>query len=270
MSDPVPPRPDGMHAVPAAPIPVVAGPGVAGSGVAGRPKATWSWWEGLAVYVVSFVLAGIATVPILSALKDDENLGNIVSTAIAAVVIVGVLLLWLSRAHPGWREVIGFPDRGRWLAEIRTSVGFGLLLYPAMVLVVGLVVSLVLEVVSGHAVPAPEQVPKGLSTVGAVVTAVYAIGIAPIHEELFFRGILFRGVRDRYGLLAGFLATGTAFSLIHYIDGPWQGAVLLMGVMFFNGMALAWWYERRGTIVASVVAHMVFNVIGIVLIFGTR
>jgi membrane protease YdiL (CAAX protease family) len=61
-----------------------------------------------------------------------------------------------------------------------------------------------------------------------------------------------------------------AFGLIHYLPGAWQDALLLMGVMFVNGIALAWWYERRGTIVSSIVAHMVFNVIGIVLIFGTR
>jgi membrane protease YdiL (CAAX protease family) len=37
--------------------------------------------------------------------------------------------------------------------------------------------------------------------------------------------------------------------------------------MFFNGMALAWWYERRRTIVAPIVAHMMFNVIGLTLLW---
>jgi membrane protease YdiL (CAAX protease family) len=31
-------------------------------------------------------------------------------------------------------------------------------------------------------------------------------------------------------------------------------------------MLIAWWYERRGTIVAPLGAHMVFNVIGLSLI----
>ncbi|MEX0850303.1 MAG: CPBP family intramembrane glutamic endopeptidase, partial [Gaiellaceae bacterium] len=85
--------------------------------------------------------------------------------------------------------------------------------------------------------------------------------------ELFFRGVLFRAVRDRRGLVAGLIATGVGFALIHYIPGPWQDSVLLIAVMFFNGMALAWFYERRGTLVAPIVAHMVFNVIGLSLIF---
>jgi hypothetical protein len=131
---------------------------------------------------------------------------------------------------------------------------------------VGLLVSLLLSALSGETAEAPEQVPTDLSAVGLVVTAVYAIVVAPIHEELFFRGVLFRGVRDRYGLGAGLLASGFGFALIHYLDAPWQDALLLMGVMFFNGVALAWWFDRRRTIVAPIVAHMVFNVIGLSLI----
>jgi membrane protease YdiL (CAAX protease family) len=162
---------------------------------------------------------------------------------------------------------LGFPQPGQWWSEIRSAVGFGLILYPGMVFGVGLVVSFILRLVSGEIVEVPQQVPSDPSVVLAVITVVYAIVIAPIHEELFFRGVLFRGVRDRFGLGPGLLATGLGFALVHYLEGPWQGALLLMGVMFFNGIAIGWWYERRGTIVAPVVAHMVFNVIGLALIF---
>jgi hypothetical protein len=163
---------------------------------------------------------------------------------------------------------MGLPKHGRWWIEIRDTAVFGLVLYPAMTIVVGVLLGLLLQAITGEQPTTPEQVPTDLSAVGLAVTAVYAIVIAPVHEELFFRGILFRAARDRYGLLVGLLVSGLGFGLIHYLEGPWQDAALLMGVMFFNGIALAWWYERRGTIVASVVAHMVFNVIGLTLIFA--
>lgn len=256
----VPPRPDGPH--PPAFQPVSAPVGLAPV----RPKATWRTWEALAVYVLALLLGGFATLPILR-LVQDEGLANLTSAAVAAVVIVGVVLAWLSRAHPTWRRVMGFPGQGQWWSQIRTAIGFGLLLYPGMVFGVGLVVSLVLHAISGEAVRAPEQVPDDLSLVGMIVTATYAVVIAPVHEELFFRGVLFRSVGDRHGLGAGLLASGFGFALIHYLDGPWQDTVLLMTVMFFNGIALAWFYDRRGTIVTPIVAHMVFNVIGLFLIF---
>jgi membrane protease YdiL (CAAX protease family) len=210
-------------------------------------------------------VGSIATVPVLR-LVDDEGLATMVASAVAAVVVVAVLVAWLSSAHRGWVRVLGLPEPGRWWAEIRATVGFGLLLYPGMVFGVGLVLSVVLSALSGEPAQAPEQVPSGLSGVGVALTAVYAVVIAPVHEELFFRGILFRAVRDRHGLWPGLLVSGAGFSLIHYLAGPWQDTVLLMGVMLVNGMVLAWWYDRRRTIAAPVIAHMIFNVIGLSLI----
>ena len=263
VSEPIPPRPDAMH--PTAGTVVAGGPP---TGLGARPTATWSWWEGTAVYVISFIVGGLATVPILSLLRGDDDLATIASTTAAAIAIIAILVGWLSNAHRSWRNILGFPPRGGWGREVLTSIGFGLLLYPAMVFVVGIVVALILQVVSGETAQAPEQVAPDQSAVGIAITALYALVVAPLHEELFFRGILFRAVRDRYGLVRGLLATGFGFALIHYLDAPWQDALLLMGVMFFNGIALAWWYERRGTIVAPVVAHVVFNVIGLSLILA--
>jgi membrane protease YdiL (CAAX protease family) len=254
----IPPRPD----LPLPPSPWVF---VTAGGQRDRPKATWRVWEAVAVYLVAIVIASFATLPFLQ-LIEDEDLALLSASAAVAVVIVGVVLAWLSRFHPTWRQVVGFPGRGRWWREIRTAVGFGLVLYPLMVFVVGLVLSLVLGAVSGEPAQPPEQVPPELSTVGVVVTILYAIVIAPVHEELFFRGVLFRGVRDRYGLQSGLLASGVGFSFVHYIPAAWQDTALLMGVMFFNGVALAWFYDRRGTVVAPVVTHVVFNVIGLSVI----
>lgn len=258
-SEYVPPRPDWPH-------PTSPPPAERSVGVAGRSKATWKIWETILVYVVAVLIGGFATLPIIQ-LVDDEDLAELAASAAASLVIVGVIFAWLSHSHPTWRQVIGFPQKGEWWREIRSAVGFGLLLYPVMVFGVGLIVSLVLSAVSGEPVRAPEQVPQDLPPVGVLVTVLYAVVIAPVHEELFFRGVLFRAVRDRHGLVLGLVVTGIGFALIHYLPGPWQDSVLLMAVMLVNGMALAWFYERRGTLVAPIVAHMVFNVIGLSLIF---
>jgi membrane protease YdiL (CAAX protease family) len=254
--EPIPPRPDALHPVHEPP------PRPDGSA---RPKATWSWWEAVAVYLLAVLLGSAVAVPLLQ-LMPEGGLRDIAATAVVAIVTVGVLVVWLSIAHRSWRAAVGFPGRGHRWAEVRSGIGFGLLLYPGLVFGVGLVLSLLLGAITGESPQTPEQVPSGLSPAGIAVTALYALVIAPVHEELFFRGILFRGVRDRYGLGAGLLASGLGFSLIHYLDGPWPGTALLMGVMFFNGIALAWYYERRGNLVAATVAHSVFNVIGLTLI----
>jgi len=252
MTDPVPPRPDQPHSM------VPEGPE--------RQKSTWRWWEAIGVYVVVFLASNVVVaVPLLLAIHPT-GLANLVASAAVAIVIVGLLLLWLSRYHPGWRTAVGFPRRP-W-PEVGAGVLFGAALYPVIVLGVGLALTAILQAVSGHSVRAPRQLPTHLSAVGVGVSVVYAVVIAPIHEELFFRGMLFRSIRDNYGFGAGAVGSGLAFGLIHYVPGTALGTLLLMSVMVFTGIGLAYVYEKRGNIVATVVAHATFNVIGLILIYA--
>jgi membrane protease YdiL (CAAX protease family) len=259
----VPPRPDHLHPVPAAPPPP-------GEEAPRREGATWGWVEAVGVYVVAFLIAGMLSLPVLNAFDDESDLANMTATVVAALVIIGILIGWLSIYHRGWVRVMRLPDKGRWGAEILAGVLYGLGLYVVAVVFVGGILLVLLNALSGDQVQAPEQVPQGLSVVGIVVTSLYAIVIAPFGEELFFRGVLFRSLRDRHGLKIGLLGTAVGFGLIHFIPGDAVDAALLMLVMAFTGASLGFLYERRGTIVAPIAAHMTFNVIGLVLILGLQ
>ena len=261
----IPPRPDGLHPVP--PVPPAPAPPTAEDG---RPLATWSWYEAVGIYLLAFLAAGLATVPVLGAAGEESDLANIVATVIAAVTIVAVLLLWLAKAHRGWPAIVRMPVRGRWRGDAGAGALFGVGLYPVAVLVVGGIVVIVLQALTGESVQAPEQVPQDLSPLALVLTIVYALAIAPFGEELFFRGILFRALRDRFGFPVGATGSAVAFGLIHYIPGALIDAALLMLVMTFVGAALAFIYERRGSFVAPVAAHVTFNVIGLALILALR
>ncbi|MGE5459492.1 MAG: lysostaphin resistance A-like protein [Solirubrobacterales bacterium] len=262
-TEPVPPRPDAMHPVSEVPVSLET----PRHKLAARPKATWRPWQALAVYLGAFLAGGIAALPVLQLMGNDD-FGAIVSTVVAAAVILGVLVFWLQRGHPGWVDVLGVPKD--WVAEVRAGVVFGIGLYPAVVFVVGLVLVVVFRVLSGHSVQAPEQISQHLPVAGTIVTIVYAIALAPLGEELFFRGVLFRAIRDRYGFPAGALGSAVAFGSIHYIPGPALDSLLLMTVMVFTGLGLAYIYERRGSIVAPIAAHVTFNAIGLALIYGLR
>jgi membrane protease YdiL (CAAX protease family) len=263
-AEPIPPRPDGTSPS-EAPGPTPSRLGA--TRLADRPAVTWTWWEAVGVYLGAFLVAGFATLPIFR-LLDDEDLATIVGSLVASLVAVGIVLLWLGRLHPGWRREMGFPDR--WGPDVRAGIIFGIGLYPVVVVGVGLLLTLLFQLLSGETVQAPEQVPQGLTPIGVATTLLYGVVVAPLAEELFFRGVLFRAVRDRHGFWAGALASGVAFGLIHYIPGPAIDALLLMSVMVFTGIGFAYIYERRGTIVAPVVAHATFNVIGLSLIYAIR
>jgi membrane protease YdiL (CAAX protease family) len=261
MSDVVPPRPD----LPAAALPAlgISAPGVQDA-AAPRPRSSWTWWEAMVVYVGCWFVASLATLPLFLVIPR-KGVADVVASAAIAIVNVALLLLWLSRRHPGWARAIGFPTDP--LPEIAWGIGFGVLLYPAIAIVVGIVVDLLFRAVTGHAVTTPRQVPSHLPAFGVVATILYAVVIAPIHEELFFRGILFRSIRDRHGFAIGAVASGVLFGAVHYIPAPVADSLMLMTVMVFTGIGLAGLYERRGNIVANMVAHATFNTIGLLFIY---
>lgn len=257
MNEPVPPRPDVLHPLPS-PQP---------SSEVRLPRATWRWYEGLAVYVLGLFVGGFVALPVFRAIRS-EDLANVLTSTLVSLVILAILLGWLTWFHPGWRRVIRLPLRP-W-PELRFGVGFGLLLYPAIVFVVGVALTALLRSISGHAVTTPQQVGTNLSWVGIAITVSYALVIAPVGEELFFRGVLFHAVRDRHGFAAGAVASGVAFGIVHYVPAPWQDSVLLMATMVVTGVALAWLHDRRGNLLANIAAHATFNAIGLALIFLVR
>jgi len=285
MSDLVPPRPDSARPDLARPDLTASDPAGSdgrvsasvagiddrrngGRGIGGR-GSTWTWWEAIGVYLGCLVVTSLLAIPVIALISNTDD-ATFVASALAAVGNVLLLVLWLSRRPPGWQSIIGFPKRV-W-PEARAGVGFGLLLYPGIAFGIGLVVSALLSSAAGHRVSAPDQVPSDLTVLGNIVTVVYAVLIAPVHEEFFFRGILFRSLRDRYGFGLGATCSGLAFGLVHYVGGGSSllSNLLLMLTMVFTGFALAYLYERRGNIVAPMIAHATFNTIGVLLIFFVK
>ncbi len=258
---PIPPRPDT-----GAPV----GPGLPG----GRVRSTWGWFESVGVYLLAFLIAGFAEIPILAAMGGLETerggIGpaGIVATIAADIVITIVLVSWLARWHKEWREAMVLsPPRETVGRHVLFGAICGVILVPA-VGVISSAIATLFEQVVGHAVTAPEQVQQGLPLGAKLGLVLLAVVVAPISEELFFRGVLFRTVRDRHGFWAAGLASAVPFGLVHWVPAPAIDALLLQVTMVFTGLGLAWIYERRGTLVANVAAHMAFNVIGLITIIG--
>ncbi|MSQ30210.1 MAG: CPBP family intramembrane metalloprotease [Dehalococcoidia bacterium] len=83
------------------------------------------------------------------------------------------------------------------------------------------------------------------------------MAIAPLSEELFFRGFLFRAVQGRAGLVAGLLVSALAFAAFHLNVG-----VLLP--FFAVGLIFAWAYHASGSLWTPIAAHTIFNSIAFI------
>ena len=87
---------------------------------------------------------------------------------------------------------------------------------------------------------------------------------APIFEELFFRGFLFRAIASRFGSPVGMAMSGLLFGLAHVGAVPLKMTVPL-GVM---GVALAWLFHQTASLLPGMAVHAFVNALSAGLVMG--
>jgi uncharacterized protein len=92
-----------------------------------------------------------------------------------------------------------------------------------------------------------------------------AVVMAPLVEEVLFRGVLFQALRRRLGLWPGALLSSLVFTLIH-VEIVFSQPVALAG-LFSLGVFLAWAFHRTGSLLVPILGHAVFNGVSVLLAF---
>jgi membrane protease YdiL (CAAX protease family) len=99
-----------------------------------------------------------------------------------------------------------------------------------------------------------EDVGANESATLLVLGGLMVIVVAPVCEELFFRGMLFRVLRNRLPFWPAAAIVGAIFGLVH-------GALIIAPVLAFLGGALCWLYERTGSLLPAIALHVINNTV---------
>ncbi len=100
-----------------------------------------------------------------------------------------------------------------------------------------------------------------------VIFGVMAVAIAPLFEELFFRGFIQPLLSRTFGTIAGILLTAMLFGSLHLFEYAyaWQYAVFIS----LAGAVFGWLRVRTNSIIPSTVMHGCFNAVSVIaLAFG--
>ena len=88
---------------------------------------------------------------------------------------------------------------------------------------------------------------------------------APLAEELVFRSLVFRVLRERFSVAVGLLASSLLFALIHlpywWMAGEKTGTGLLLefGLIFGYGILFAGLFQWSGSLLSPLVCHWLNN-----------
>jgi len=97
-------------------------------------------------------------------------------------------------------------------------------------------------------------------TLGLIVAGLMVMVVAPVGEELFFRGFFYRALRSRFSMIGAAVLDGLLFGIIHYnFDGA--DALLLLPPLALLGFIFCVVYEKTGSIFPSIGMHAFNNAV---------
>ncbi len=219
-------------------------------------RVSWRAVEGLAIFPVSLILFGIA-LAIIAAFVRDKDVLTSAGVLAQEVALLVVTVFWVVVLHKQDVRALGLHKPSG--SDIGAGVLAGLVGIVTSTVVTGLV-TYVAEQVAGHPVSRPDQIPLERAHPTTLVLALVGISVivfAPLAEEAFFRGFIYRGISRWAAPSTAIVVSAVIFGVVHVIP------LVIPGVLAF-GIILAWVAERRDSIVPGMIAHMMFNIFGFI------
>jgi hypothetical protein len=200
------------------------------------------------------VIAAVLTAPFAedaaALLLGDGELTFLGSLALLTSTQIGLLLVsWLFVFRPNALAALpSLPGRDPGGA-IRAGLGWGVLAWIGA----SLVSAAVYYVFDALGIESdPQAAEQALSVIDPWLAILAIVILAPIAEEIFFRGVVFNAFLREGGRRWAFIGSSLLFGAIHL-------SLVALIPIFLLGLALAWVYERTNNLLAPIAMHMVVN-----------
>jgi membrane protease YdiL (CAAX protease family) len=228
-----------------------------------RVPIRWGIPDAVVAWIVGIVAAVVAAVPFIDAdgrIPDDQEVvATLVLLAVQNVAIIGTLAAiarfkGLGSLRRDFGLVFDARDALWVLAGIGLAIAAGVLVLPITELAG-------LEDSSQDVVQTFERSAGVVEKIGVAIGVVL---VAPIAEELLFRGVLLRSLLRRVSPLTAVVGTALVFAVVHVLGdlgtGYYVPAFLLLGLVS------GWRAVETGRIGQSVGLHAGFNLLAAIQI----
>jgi hypothetical protein len=222
----------------------------------GLPDVALTWLAGL----MGAVVLGAVAVAALGVPEDDvaDDIGVFLTTIVGqTAVVVGVLaLVSRSKGRGSLRRDFGLTVRLRdagWLAAgVGLQIALGLALYPLAQLYDRDDSQTVVDLLEDASGP------------GFVLFAAAVVVLAPLSEELLFRGALLRALMRRLTPAWAIFVSALVFALVHPLGDPEVGSVIVVPAILTLGVVSGYLATRSGDLSRSIMLHAGFNFLTVV------
>ena len=208
-----------------------------------KPIDNW-----IGVILLALIDGGLLAISLLGQKGQLAQSAYLILIQLVYLLPVVIIFAW---RHIPWKA-LGF-GRFQWST---LAIGCGLLVGSYMIILIHNLILMALGVkTQGDEI---SQLFELLDT--PVWFFIVGVILAPLVEEIFFRGFLFQGFRARYGWLPGLLISSAIFAVAHL-----DPASLIP--TFILGCLLAYLYQRSNSVWPGVILHMAINTFGLVSVY---
>jgi len=173
---------------------------------------------------------------------------------IYAIPLQGLFNIALVGFIAGWIRVVRRTSFKEYVHLFRSRV-----FSTRSLVILGAVSSISVLIISSF-LPSTSQTPleKLLTSTSAIlIFAIFGVAVAPLLEEIIFRGFVFQALWEIGGTPIAIVVTAALFALLHagQLAGNWGSVVLI----FLVGCLLSIVRQRSNSIIPSFIVHTSYN-----------
>lgn len=218
----------------------------------------------LVLLVIAVVISAVVAIPFgqdaiaLFGGGEATLLGSFVllTSTQVALVAVSALFVFLPRALAGVQllSATAWP-RSAWIGFVAGVV--------AWLVATGLAALATVVLQALGVEPEPQAAEQAIAVLDPIVVIPAVVIIAPIAEEIFFRGVVFNAWLREYGVGRAMFGSALLFALIH------ASLVALVPILAL-GLGLALVYHRTRSLLVAIVMHATVNGVSVLLALLVR
>ena len=232
-----------------------AGPAPAADG----PGFLWRVLSPVGAVLLAFVLLVVGAGILSATSLSDDGTTAVLSFGTSVLLLAFGVVLWRRLPAHERRAAVALKHSAWGAVGLGVTVGIGLVIGAAAIIVAGSAIDPVVE----RRLDEVEEI--GTAPWQITLTVIAVVVLAPLGEELLFRGLLLRALAQRIRFWPAAALSSLLFAAAHadsYL--LWPRAIALIG----TGLVLAWLYRWRGYW-ASVTAHATVNTVAAIALVAS-
>ncbi len=212
-------------------------------------KTPWGFKDILLATIISLLIPVLSVAFSLFVLKN-KTVGEYLFVSLASLLSIFIPILLAKRYYKFGKESLGI-TKGRWSIKsiILISIGVALVYFLLESFVIGRKL-----IINQSLVTNTLKILLSILSISGFLRFI----LAPVSEEVYFRGFLYGYIRGKFGVKIGLCVQALIFSFIH-LDFFSFSSISLLFQRFLGGLLAGILYEASDSLYPAMITHAIFN-----------